>query len=509
MLKIFGGGKSDHPMADLKEARRLLGELPASDAASALDEINHWFESVRADQDFRPAHRVALALMLDEAAQTPVRKLGREYLFTPRLSKPQENRLWSLIHGFWRSATHAFVGSLEAFVTGAKGVDDLKGDLPLITVRALRALAAQMKWLHMRYGPVDPQLWRMAAGSYSLAESRRYARTPVTVYPGIPGESTADQEFLRVLMLSASSPDSLLPAEIELCERLIGHFTSRFVLSGEPRGETPYWIDLAATSPPLRHARPPLELKTLRYFGPGESIGEIDAIERAIQTTGTVPSSLNLGGSYPPELVLRVLGHVGSYWAPTPLERKHPRHRLKSRLTVAWGFDGILDALLPGALVSSDGAQLESWITENVSAGGMGAHVPQVKGDWLRVGALIALQPDGGSNWLLGIVRRISRERGGDAQVGIQTISRAPQPVALHVQVGDTVSLDTELGILLGSDVPDHPVELLLRPGVHTTDQRLEFEQDGRKVVLVPSTVNERGSDYERLSCRQLVHPSG
>ncbi len=509
MINIFGGGKSDHPMADLKDARRLLGELPAADAPHALDEINHWFESVRADQEMRPAHRAALALMLDEAAQTPVRKLGREYLFTPRLSKPQESRLWTAIHGFWRNATLAFVGALEAFVTGAKGADDLKGDLPLLTVRGLRALAAQMKWLHVRYAPVDPQLWRMASGSYSLAESRRYARTAVTVYPGIPGESTADQEFLRVLMLSASSPDSLLPAEVELCERLIGHFTPRFVLSSEPRGETPYWIDLAATSPPLRHARPPLQLKSLRYFGPGDANDEIGAIERAIRSSGEVPSSLNLGGSYPPELVLRVLEHVAAYWAPAPLERKHPRHRVKSRLTVAWGFDGILDALSPVASLSHDGATLESWITENVSAGGMAAHVPQVKGDWLRVGALVALQPEGGSNWLLGIVRRISRDRVGEAQVGIQTVSRSPQFVALHVQVGDSVSLDTELGILLGPDIPDGPVEVLLRPGVHVADQNLVFEQEGRKVVLITGAVNERGADYERLSCRQLVREPG
>ena len=217
MIKIFGGGKSDHPMADLKEARRLLGELPGNDATRALDEINHWFESVRGDQDFRPAHRAQLALLLDEAAQTPVRKLAREYLAAQRLSKQQENRSWTAIHGFWRNATLAFVGALEAFVTGAKGADDLRGDLPLLTVRGLRALAAQMKWLHMRYGPIDPQLWRMAAGSYSLAESRRYASIAVSVYPGVPGESSADGEFLRVLMLSASSPDSLLPTEIELC----------------------------------------------------------------------------------------------------------------------------------------------------------------------------------------------------------------------------------------------------------------------------------------------------
>lgn len=507
MLKIFGGGKSDHPMADLKEARRLLGELPANDALRALDEINHWFESVRADQEFRPGHRAALALLLDEAAQTPVRKLGREYLFTPRLSKPQENRLWTAIHAFWRNASLALVGSLEAFVTGAKGADDLKGDLPLLTVRGLRALAAQMKWLHMRYGPVDPQLWRMAAGSYSLAESRRYARTAVTVYPGIPGESTADQEFLRVLMLSASSPDSLLPPEIELCERLIGHFTSRLVLTDEPRGETPYWIDLAAASPPLRHARPPLDVKSLRYFGPGDTLGEVDAIERAIRATGEVPSRLNLGGSYPPELVLRVLEHVAAYWSPAPLERKHPRHRIKSRLTVAWGFDGIIDAISPGA--SFDGSRLESWITENVSAGGMAAHVPQVKGDWLRVGALVALQPEGGANWLLGVVRRISRERGGEAQVGIQTVSRAPEPLALHVQFGDTVSLDTEPAILVALGEGETPFEILLRPGVHVADQHLVLERAGRKVQLAPEAVRERGADYELLSCRTVARKPG
>jgi len=509
LTKIFGGAKSDHPMADLKEARRLLEDLPAGDAMRALDEINHWFESVRGEPEFRPEHRAALALMLDEAAQTPARKLTREYVTTPRLSKQQENRLWTAVHGFWRNATLAFVGCLEAFVTGAKGADDLKGQLPLLTVRALRALAAQMKWLHVRYAPVDPQLWRMAVGSYSLAESRRYAKTSVATYPGVPVESTPEQEFLRVVMLSASSPDSLLPLEIELCERLIGHFTPRFLLASAPRGDTPYWIDLAASAPPLRHARPPLEGKSLRYFGAGDALPEIDALQSAIRQTAEVPASVNLGGAYPPEQVLRVLEHLEAHWSPAPLERRHPRHRVKSRLTVAWGFDGVLDALAPDASLSFDASHLESWIAENVSAGGMGAHVPQVKGDWLRVGALVALQPEGGENWLLGVVRRISRARAGDAQVGIQTLSRQPSPVALQVQVGDTVSLDTEAGILLAHSPGAGDTDVMLRPGVHVAGHNLLFERAGRKVVLEPFRVEERGADYELVSCRQQIREPG
>jgi len=509
MARFFGGAKSDHPMADPKEAQRLLGELPSGDAVGALDEINHWFESIRAEQSFRADHRAALALMLDEAAQAPARKLAREYLTTPRLSKQQEHRIWGAMHGFWRAATLAFVGALEAFVTGAKGADDLKGRLPLVTVRALRALAAQMKWLHMRYAPIDPQLWRMAVGSYSLAESRRYAKASVAAYPGVPVESTPEQEFLRVLMLAASSPESLLPLEIELCERLIGHFTPRFLLTAAPRGDTPYWIDLAASSPPARHARPPLESRTLRYFGAGDALAEIEMLERTIRSSGAVPASVNLGGAYPPERVLRVLEHAAAHWSPAPLERRHVRHRVKSRLTVAWGFDGALDALAPGTSLDFDGSRLESWIAENVSAGGMGALVPQVKGDWLRVGAIVALQPEGGENWLIGVVRRISRQPAGDAQVGVQTISRQPSAVELRVQAGDTLSIDTEPGILLAPAAGAIETEVMLRPGVHVAGHNLVFERAGRQIVLSPAGVAERGADYELVRCRQLVRVPG
>ena len=63
---------------------------------------------------------------------------------------------------------------------------------------------------------------------------------------------------------------------------------------------------------------------------------------------------------------------------------------------------------------------------ENVSAGGFGAVVPRLKGDWLRVGVLLALQPEGGSNWVLGVVRRVAKTTGQEARVGIETLSKAP-----------------------------------------------------------------------------------
>ena len=112
--------------------------------------------------------------------------------------------------------------------------------------------------------------------------------------------------------------------------------------------------------------------------------------------------------------MLGVLRHLAAYWAPAAPERKHKRHSVQSRLTIAHGFDGVLEALggnpddslnfNPRAAVAG-----ETWTVDNVSAGGFGALALQAKSDWLKVGALVAAQPDGAANWLVGTVRRVSR----------------------------------------------------------------------------------------------------
>ena len=56
MLKIFGGGKPDHPMADLKEARKILDEIPVNDAHKAL-EVNAKGDSLSFIANFSKLHR--------------------------------------------------------------------------------------------------------------------------------------------------------------------------------------------------------------------------------------------------------------------------------------------------------------------------------------------------------------------------------------------------------------------------------------------------------------------
>ena len=512
MLSIFGSGKPDHPMADIKEARTIVAEIPGNDSLKAIDELFHWLESVRTVEGFKPEYRAELIQLIDDAAQVHARKLARDYLSVPRLSKFQEGRLWSAIHEFWRQSALAFAACIDLYATGAKGADALKPVMPLLTVRGLRALATQMKWQYIRYGPFEDSLWGVFARIYALAESKKYARARVAPYPNVPGESSPEREFLRAVMLSASSPDSLLPQEIGIAERLIAHFSASFKLALEQQPDIAYWIDLATSRPPLRIARPPQHAPTLRFFAAGRAERDMEGLIQSVKVANAVPSDLNLGGSYDPQVVLAVLQHLAMYWSPSPPERRSPRHRVKSRLKVTHGFDGVLEALAPEKSLDFDESTMESWIVENVSAGGFGAAIPQIKGDWLKLGALVGLQPEGGDNWLIGVIRRLTRELPQQGTVGIQTLARNGRTIPLRPEGGSAgAGRDPDLGILLdtAAQAASAEVQLLLRAGTLVPGQNLEYEHDGKMFLLLPAAVEEGGDDHDRVRFRQMVRDTG
>ena len=512
MLKIFGSSKPDHPMGDIKEARKILEQIPGNDSFKAIDELFHWLESVRTVEGFKPEYRAEIIQLIDDAAQVHARKLARDYLSVPRLSKFQEGRLWGAIHEFWKQSALAFATCIDLYATGARGADALKPLMPLLTVRALRALAMQMKWQYVRYGPFEESLWGVFAKIYALAESKKYAQTRVSPYPNVPGESSPEQEFLRAVMLSASSPDSLLPLEMEIAERLIAHFSASFKLVLEQQPDIAYWIDLATSGPPLRVARPPQHAPTLRFFAAGRAEQDLERLIQSVKATNAVPWSLNLGGTYDPQVVLAVLRHLATYWSPKPPARRSARHNVKSRLKVTHGFDGVLEALAPEKSLDFDDTLIESWIVENVSAGGFGAAIPQIKGEWLRIGALVGLQPEGGDNWLIGIVRRLNRESPQQGAVGIQTLARHGRTIQLRPEGGAAgAGRDPDLGVLLDTPAQGGSpgVELLLRAGTLVAGQNLEYEQEGKMFLLFPVAVEESGDDYEQVRFRQMVRDTG
>ena len=479
-MKLFGAGKPDHPMADRKDAARILGELPAQDL-KALDELAHWYESLSTAEGFKPEERAQRFAMVEEAAQPRLRKLSKDYLASVRSAKgsrAQENLVWTRVHEYWRQAGQGF----------ARAIDEKKPH-PAMVLGALRALAQQLKWQQLRYGPIDPEVWGQMNRIYLVAETR--------------GVAEARTEYLKAAMFSAASPDTRPAAELELAERIIGELAGAFTISNAPSPELPYAVDLAQPVAPTRASRAKPGAGA-RYFGAGSALGTLQNLSERLLAKREVPAELKPQPEDDAETVLGVLRHLAMYWAPAAPERRHKRHNVQSRLTVAHGFDGVIEALGGdpddslnfGAKVMGD-----EWAVDNVSAGGFGALAPQAKSEWVKVGALVAAQPEGGANWLVGTVRRVARVSRDELRVGVETLSRSPAPSRFALP-----NLQQVQGVLLPPVTPTAgDAAIALRAGVYTRGENLEGVVGGKARIYMPQGVAERGDDYEIVRFKEMI----
>jgi hypothetical protein len=506
ILNLFSS-RPDHPLGEPKELKRVIGELPLDNAFKAVDEIAGWFESLQHADDFRVDHYFEVVQQLDDAAQAHLRRLARDYLQSPRLSKTEERRLWTISFGYWAGVSGLYAHCLDRATKTPKdkGSELLKPHLPLLAARLAAARVAQLKWVEYRYGPVKDELWLALGQDYLAAESARYAQKPLQLYPNQPGVTNVSLQYLQALVLHSSSMDSLMPLEIELADRLITHFLPGFVFTNDCRSDSVYWIDAASSLPPARLAKHPNQVTpTLRFFSPGTAPQALNELIRTVER-GEVPDTLNLGGQYPAKVVLPVLRHLALYWAAQPPLREHQRHVVKTRICVLHGFDDSFTVFAGEVARLGKERNAESWVVENVSLGGFGAGVNDLRGDWLKVGALLSLQPEGGENWVLGAVRRYSKESDANASVGIQSLSRQAHSVELRPRTSGISVMNGVPGIWLREGNAPGEARLVLPLASFDLRESLEFSHDDRNYLLTPIELEESGSDYEIARYREHV----
>ena len=132
MLGIFGK-KSDHPLADIKSAQQVLEDIPKNDALNTVQELTSWIESIlELAEDFRLDHELAVLRMFDEAAQPHVRKLLRDYFAVQPLSKFQENRLWTVLNGFYTQIELVHYDVLTRYRNGGRGASEYQAGFGVI-----------------------------------------------------------------------------------------------------------------------------------------------------------------------------------------------------------------------------------------------------------------------------------------------------------------------------------------------------------------------------------------
>lgn len=498
-------------MADSGKLQTLVANLPSEDSAEALQQITKQLVEMHGDEALKLAPRFRNLDLLDGASRPHERSLLLEYLATPRHKKSHEQRLWTSAYGFWRELGEEYQRCFDA---AEKSGAAEKSSLPIFVGRALRALRQQLRWALLRYDAAEPRVWADMARLYQYAEGKGFTTEPVAIYPGSSGSGTARQEFIKALMLAASSTDSLQPASQDLATRLVAHFSGFFVISDKADGCT-HWIDLAAPKAPVRLVREPQPSAGLRYFGAGGALHELEQLRAHIAYTRSLPEGLDLNGNYGDDVVLALLKHLEQDWAGKTQSRRYERRRTAGRVTVVPGLKEIIASLefaYNDSLDFTHQQAAESWIVEDMSEGGYGAVIPSVAGDWVEVGSLIGAEGESFRDWRVGVIRRVTRTEQQQQRVGVELLTQASTLVRLRRPgagaAGKAGPAPRPAVLLSARPEGQKTIDIALAKDVFEGTENIEMLLGEETYLLRPQEAIERGPHYEviRFAILRALH---
>jgi hypothetical protein len=187
------------------------------------------------------------------------------------------------------------------------------------------------------------------------------------------------------------------------------------------RKENVYWVDVAKPLPPTRLAKVPEITPTLRFFNGTRAVEAVPKTIEQIDREGRVPP-----GHQPGRAVRRRNGdsgpqHLAMCWAPKPPMRSTAGAGSirRSRWSTAWPEGA------PALSAPSDGEDVSRFLGgRRCQPRRHGRPAPFARPTGFASAALIGVQPDGGDNWLIGVVRRYAAPEPTRGSVGIETLSK-------------------------------------------------------------------------------------
>ena len=499
VLGLFGK-KSDHPLADIKTAQQLLQDIPSSDSLKALQELTEWIEAcIEQAHSFRLDHQWAVLRLIDQTAQPHLRKVLHDYFTVLPLTKFQENRLWSLLDGYFSISEMCHYDVLTRYRDGMKGASAIKSELSLLCARGIHANSGRLKMAAARYAIVDPVIWKHLAGYYGLAETQGFHQEPLVMYLGV--NSSVAQEFTTLIAWYGVSNGKLSPLQEHITERLFSNFGKALKVNHSYNGLGLFVFDLAQPTPPMRATAEATIHPTLRFIEVEEVRQQLDGLLKTLDK-GIVPDNLNLyGGKYEAELVADIARQLAQGLSLPPPTRS-PRRKVNVNLKVASGFFKMLEQTDVGLNFNTD--DTGTWEVQDISSTGFRSVVPMAQADGIKIGSLIGNKPENLTQWGAGVVRRLSRDTSGNMHVGVEMLSTqiVGVPLVDHSKSGAHAGM---LGLYLNrtSDASGE-AWLLMKPETFAPNRSLIMNLNDKVYLLLPLALVERGDDYDLARYRMM-----
>lgn len=501
LAKLFGK-KADHPMADIKSATALLNDLPKNDALKSLMELTDWVDSVSENTEFKLEYQFAVIRLLDETAYAHTRKLSRDYFSAQELPPFQENRLWLVLGSWYRNVFNAYFKIFKHYRDGDKGSSSINAQAPLLIARTMRSMLANLKFACVHYGPIDSHIWTQLGQLYKHAERERCLETPVSLYAALPRTTTVQQEAAHLLAWYGCGVTSLSPLAMHLTERILAQYISSVDIEAQPSESSLFGFDLNASNLPRRVNVDSTVHPYMRFVCMPEMPAKLENLIRVLNKN-IVPDDLILGGEYEPELVREAANYLLKYVTVLP-QRRAARKQIHVKTKIVSGFARAVECTEVGLNFNAD--HIAEWQLENISSAGFYTVLSLHGNEQVRIGELLAMQPESLAYWGVAVIRRLMRDDENHLHVGAEIVSNQISAVALYQSGGGNSGFeDGQIGLWLHPKVGDEvegKISLLMSKYVPNCS--LQTELNNKKFLLIPNALKQKNLDCDLVEFRVI-----
>ncbi len=484
-------------------------ETPGVDLLPTLQQLSVRLERLAATDEMSSERACKLVEQINQAGRSDGASLLHEYVLGTQDPEDSRNeQIWSTVTDYLDQLVHGYQWCLKRCETDGAAGKASASTLAPVAGNAIRACAARLKWAYLRYDPVVPAQWQTLTRIYVLVERADVAGEAFVLPEVVASSSTAEQEFVKTLVLAASSPGGLPPPQIEVAERLIERCASHLALTRQSLEPVRYFIDLSATDGPQR-LLPSQQLpdagRVIVLSGAAATLQQLvaDLDEGALTTP-----DLGLDPRYSPELVRSTARHLLRYWSRPSLERRHTRSRDALRVAVVRDFDEVAAKVVGATLKNLSGSAEEQWVVEDHSDGGLLALLSRRQGRRIEAGALIAFRYPNLAVWHAGIVRRVQRQDQETRRVGIEKLTAEISGVILSPRFqrkADERPSNIVGMLLMDTSAAVDQMTLLLPIGTFSPSVPLEMRVGSRAYLLIPQELIESGHGHQIARYKRLA----
>ncbi|OFZ67322.1 MAG: hypothetical protein A2V79_07690 [Betaproteobacteria bacterium RBG_16_56_24] len=507
MLSGIFGKKSDHPLADIRSAQKLLDELPKNDTHKLLMDLAELIESVTGNTGFKLDHQFALLCLFDEAAQPYARKLIAEYFAPRELNSFQESRLWLVLGNLSRQTAIAYCTLFDRYAGAEKGSNTIKAQAPLLMARAVHAMVWQLKYICAHYDLVEFSIWENLAHIFIYAERQQCLDAQVRLYPGSVGNTSVRCEAGRLLGWYGSGVSSLSPVHMHLTERILAQYCADIDVQAQQNQSSLFIFDLNDPDAPVRVKMNSTVSPSMRFVGMQAMQPKLELLMKTLEKD-IVPEGLILGGNYGAELIKEAVRHLLTYFIGPPV-RGSVRRAIKINFNVENSFTNVVERVRAGLNFSKE---RPVWVIEDISVNSFLTVLSAQGSDGMRIGGVLGMQLEGVPHWGVAVVRRLLRNDASQLHVGAEILATQVTGVALSQSGGGARGFeDGQLALWLNAKPGEASdgANLLMRAGMYSANRSLQTHLNGKNYLLIPNGLQEKYIDCDMARFRLVEQEEG